>query len=202
MWAFSSWCFSCAFMGMCWTMFDHSYQVWQKRKQGLQTKGSEKPKELTPSHLWILINTYLSYRPRPLILIGTLKVDERTAHTNTHPFIIQSVAELSTWINKSPPYLTNAKLDKRSHRVWMEEAVSTSILVCLCLIQRQNPVFLSNPSSWFFNPQRVVSLHVRETYASPPHHPYMIPLSCLSSGRWAYIFQRLINPQHCRNFPG
>lgn len=45
----------------------------------------------------------------------------------------------------------------------MEEAVSTSILVCLCLIQRQNPVFLSNPSSWFSIPRESFSSCVCDT---------------------------------------
>lgn len=53
----------------------------KKEEQGHRQRDKKKNEE-TP-HLWIVIYTYLSYRPRPLILIGTLKVDEHTAHKHT-----------------------------------------------------------------------------------------------------------------------
>lgn len=68
----------------------------------------------------------------------------------------------------------------------MEEAVSTSILVCLCLIQRQNPVFLFNPSSWFsVSGEPFPSPCVRRMCpATPSIHD---PLSCLSSALGLYL---------------
>lgn len=74
MWISLVCCFSHALMGMCWTTFDHSPQV---HEGGTRPQTNE---ETHTSYLWILIYTYLSRRPWPLILIGTQKVDE---HTNT-----------------------------------------------------------------------------------------------------------------------
>ncbi len=83
----------------------------------------------------------------------------------------------------------------------MEEAVSTSILVRLCLIQRQNPVFLSNPSSWFSIPGESFSLRVRETSASR-HTVHTWSLFPAYLRRCARIIQQLINPPMLPKVPG
>lgn len=115
-------------------------------------------------------------------------------HTYAHtPFIIQSVPGLSTWINKSPSYLTTQNwISAPTGSGWRKPSAP---LFWFCLIQRQNPVFLSDPSSWFSFPGESFPFRVRETYISRHtiHTWSLFPAYLL---HWAYIFQRLINRQH------
>lgn len=76
----------------------------------------------------------------------------------------------------------------------MEEAVSTSILVCLSFIQRQDPVFPCDPSSCFVIPGDSFSYMLRET--DGPHntaHTDNIPLF-LPTVRAVSISFSIFNP--------
>lgn len=56
-------------------MFDQSYQLHKRHKA---THKRDKKKGAHATRLMIVIYSHSSYRPRPLILIGTLKMEERT----------------------------------------------------------------------------------------------------------------------------
>lgn len=76
----------------------------------------------------------------------------------------------------------------------MEETVSASILVGLCLIQRENPVFLCDPTPCFAIPGDSLPYVLRETYRSrncTAQHPYFPAYGVRSPG----IFQLLIIPK-------
>lgn len=107
----------CGSSSLCWETFDGSH------KRGTRSwRGAEKG-ETVP--LQLLIHSHLSYRARPLILIGTpASVCQRRLL-----FIIQSAPELSTWISKSRSYLATQNWISPPTRAGMEEAVSTFILV-------------------------------------------------------------------------
>lgn len=142
-----------------------------KEEQGHRRRGKERVQTHT-AHLWMLIYSHLSSRPWPLILIGTLK-------THKHiPFIIQSALELSTWINKSCSYLpTQNWISSPTGSGWRKLSAPL-FWFAFCLIQRQNPVFLSDPSSWFTIPGGSLPSVLRETYASTHNVPLFLLAIC------------------------
>ena len=198
------WAFFFLFLLLCplmWahrTAFDHSYQAHTRRNKAPDKGGETEVKTLAPLICGILIHTYSSYRPRPLILIGTLRVDEHTG-AQTHSFIIQSAPELSTWINKPPPPLShNAKLDKRSHRgldggscqhLYLEFFLPhTETESCFFPFPLRSVLLVFDPPESRFLPLSACVRRKRPPPPLPPRHPYMIPLSGLSAAPGAVSF--------------
>lgn len=117
--------------------------------------------------------------------------------TQTHSFIIQSVPELSTWINKSPSYLTTQNwISAPTGSGWRK--LSAPLFWFAYASYRGRILFFSPIHPHGFQSLESCFPPCAWDVCVPPHHPYMILFPAYLR-LWAYIFQQLINPRRCRN---